>query len=314
MAVLAFTGGAVVLGITVLLWIARSDPAPGQLPVAQPQSVPTSAPAQPQTLTAPTSSTDPRILKFNLTLSEPDDLKVRQGDGVRAGQVLADRTRERNGLLGQRQKTQLSLEQIQAQAILEPPPPLPVPPVSDLPPVAYQAQAAQIAQTTDAIELQKRKLDLLQTLPPDQVLPAMREHEERILEGLYRELEAAQASLKEAQEQTAYQRYEHSLALARRAQEENQQRLAYNQQLQQAEQQRRDQAFQAAQLQAQLQDIEAKLADLSTVRSPYGGTIRRIKWLGQTDNRLTVEITLAVGSGPGNGQPGPAVLPVPVAP
>lgn len=309
----AVIGWVSVLGIMGALWFARSEPTRGQAPQLQAQQVQAQqVQAQPQTITAPAASTDPRILRFNLTLSSPDDLKVRQGDTVAAGDVLADRTRDRNQLQAQQQKTQLSLQQIQAQQILDPPQPLPVPSVADLPPVSYQAQETQIAETEDDIDLQKRKMDLLATMPPSDVPPAMKEHEERILEQLYRDLESAQAALKEAQEKTAYQAYEHSLAMARRAEESNQQRLAYNQQRQQAEQQRRDKAFQEAQLQAQLQDLDAKLVDLSTVRSPYGGTIRRVKWLGQSDNRLTVEITLAVGS---TGSPTlPTPVPVPPPP
>ncbi len=289
-----------------LIWITRVEPSQGQAPAVQP--------AQPQLITAPPVSTQPRVLTFTLSLSEPDDLKVRQGDYVASGDVLADRTRERSALQVQLQKTQISLQRIQAQQVLDPPPPLPVPPVSGLPSVYYGTQAAAIAQIEDSIDLQKRKIDLLGTMRPSEVPPAMREHEDRILEKLYRDLELAQAELKQAQERRAFQEYEHSLAMARRAEEANQQRLMHSQQLQQAEQQRREKAFQEAQLQAQVEDINAKLIDLSTVRSPYAGTIRRVKWLGQSDNRLSVEITLAIGGGtsadaftiqpsPGPGQP-----------
>jgi chromosome segregation ATPase len=164
-----------------------------------------------------------------------------------------------------------------------------------------------IAKVQSDIDLQLRKLDLLATMSPNEVPPAMREHEERVLEALYRDLEAAQAAMKESQEKRAYQEYEYSLSLVQRVEQENQQRLSYNEQLQRVEQQRREREFQIAQLETQLQDINSQLAELSTVRSPYSGTIRRVKWLGQSDNRLTVEITLAVGSSPADGQqlPGP---------
>lgn len=253
-------------------------------------------PLQGQTL--PTqSSTDPRTLTFTLTLSDPEDLKVRQGDRVSAGDILADRTRQRQRLQHQHQRTQLSLKRIQQQQILEPPPPQPVPPVAVLPSVSYATEETAIAEIQSDIDLQTRKIDLLGTLPPDQVTPALREHEDRVLERLYRDLETAEAELKEAQETRRYQEYEYSLALANRTEQENRQRLAYSEQLQRTEQQRRDKVFQTAQLEAQLQSLDNQLADLSTVRSPYGGTIRRINWLGQEDTRLTVEITLAVAGG-----------------
>jgi biotin carboxyl carrier protein len=250
-------------------------------------------------------------LAFTLTLSEPDDLKAHQGDYVNAGDVLADRTRERSSLQTQLQKTQISLQRIQSQQVLNPPHPLPIPPVSGLPPVYYSTQESAIRAIDDNIDLQKRKIDLLSTMHPSEVPPAMREHEERILEGLYQDLELAKAELQQAQEQRAHQEYEHSLTMARRAEEANQQKLAYNQQLQQAEQQRREKTFQEAQLQAQMETINAKLSDLSTVRSPYAGTIRRVKWLGQSDNRLTVEITLAIGGSTNPDAPTIQPLPVP---
>ncbi|PZO45819.1 MAG: hypothetical protein DCF17_00275 [Shackletoniella antarctica] len=272
-----------------LIWITRAEPTQGQAPAVQPP--------QPQLITTPPVSTQPRVLAFTLTLSAPDDLKVRQGDYVNAGDVLADRNRERSGLQAQLQQTQISLQRIQSQQVLEPPEPLPVPPVSGLPPVFYGTQEAAIAQIEDNIDLQKRKIDLLGTMRPSEVPPAMREHEDRILEKLYRDLELAKAELKQAQEKRAHQEYEHSLSMARRAEEANQQRLMHSQQRQQADQQRREKAFQEAQLQVQIETNNAKLLDLSTVRSPYAGTIRRVKWLGQSDNRLTVEITLAIGGG-----------------
>ncbi len=287
---LVFVGLVNVLGIMVVLWLTRTEPSQGQDPVPSLE--------QPQLVTTPPVSTQPRVLTFTLTLSEPDDLKVRQGDTVAVGDVLADRTRERNALQAQIEQTTLSLQRIQSQQVLDPPAPLPVPPVATLPPVFYGTQEAKIVAIEDSIDLQKRKIDLLTTMPPWDVPPALREHEDRVLEQLYRDLTLAQAELKQAKERRAHQEYEHSIAMARRAEESNQQRLAHNQQRQQAEQQRREKAFQEAQLQAQIQTIQAKLSDLSTVRSPYAGTIRRVKWLGQSDNRLTVEITLAIGIDP----------------
>jgi len=301
----SLSGWAVVLGMIGFMWLARTEPTQGQAPAVQPP--------QPQLITAPPVSTQPRVLNFTLTLSEPDDLKVRQGDSVAAGDILADRTRERSGLQAQLQQTQISLQRIQAQQVLEPPEPLPVPPVPSLPSVFYGTQEAAIAAIEDSIDLQTRKIDLLGTMKPSEVPPAMREHEDRILEKLYRDLELAKADLQQAQEERSHKEYEHSLTLARRAEESNQQRLMHSQQQQQADQQRREKAFQEAQLQAQLETINAKLIDLSTVRSPYGGTIRRVKWLGQSDTRLSVEITLSIGGGPSPDALTIQPLPVPSA-
>lgn len=297
--IVSLIGASLLVGLVGMLWLAQAKPSTGQSAAPAPTPATVTAPT-PQVLTAPTVSDTPSVLKFTLTLSSPDDLKVRQGDFVNQDQVLADRTRQRQQLTSQQEKTQRSLQRIEAQPVITPPPPAPVPPVRSLPTVSFAQEESAITAIGKDIELQQRKLDLLQTLPPDQVPPAMREHEDRILEGLYSDLEAAQATLQQAQEGRKYQEYEYSLAMAQRAEQENQQQLSYSEQLQRVEQQQRDREFQMAQLEAQMQDIDSKLADLSTVRSPYSGTIRRIKWLGQSDNTLTVEITLAVGAGPNN--------------
>jgi multidrug efflux pump subunit AcrA (membrane-fusion protein) len=278
-------GIAIALGVAVI-WLGRSQP-------SESQPVPVEPPVQ-----APLSSTTPRILKFTVSLQSPDDLRVRQGDVVAAGDALAERVQERSRLEAQRQRALLSLERIRSAAVVSPPPALPVPPVAPLPPVSYAKEAAAIEEAQAAVDLQLRRMDLLSTLPPEQVPPAMVAHEQQQLAQLQRDLDAAQAALQAAQDQRAYDEYLHSLQMARRADEQNQQALSRSAQVQAAAQAQRDREFQIAQLEAQIQTLDTQLANLSTVRSPYAGTIRRIKWLGQTDNTLSVEITLAVGDPP----------------
>jgi biotin carboxyl carrier protein len=284
---------AVVLGIGVV-WLGRSQP-------SESQPVPIESMAPP--VQAPLSSTTPRILKFTVSLQSPDDLRVRPGDGVEAGDVLADRVQARAQLEAQRQRARLSLERIRSAPVITPPPPRPVPPVAPLPPVSYAEEAAAIEVAQGAVDLQLRRIDLLNTLPAAQVPPAMVAHEQHQLTRLQRELDAAQAALQAAQDQRAYDEYLHSLQMARRADEQNQQALSRSAQAQTAAQAQRDREFQIAQLEAQIQALDTQLANLSTVRSPYAGTIRRIKWLGQTDNILSVEITLVVGDRPDAASP-----------
>jgi multidrug resistance efflux pump len=54
-----------------------------------------------------------------------------------------------------------------------------------------------------------------------------------------------------------------------------------------------DASHQQEQVLAQLKEVEGKLAHLE-VRSPYGGTIKKSNWLGQTNQELLVEATIAV--------------------
>ena len=65
------------------------------------------------------SSHLPRLLKFNLSLSSPKDLKVRQGDTVAVGEVLADRLEERSRLTREHQSLELAYQQIQERKIIK---------------------------------------------------------------------------------------------------------------------------------------------------------------------------------------------------
>jgi hypothetical protein len=61
------------------------------------------------------------------------------------------------------------------------------------------------------------------------------------------------------------------------------------------EQRIRDKQFQTAQVQARLDDVENAIASLAQVKAPYSGTVRRVKWLGQSpDGSLSAEITLMI--------------------
>jgi hypothetical protein len=53
-------------------------------------------------------------------------------------------------------------------------------------------------------------------------------------------------------------------------------------------------ALQQVLLMSHLKDIEAKLGEVGVVRSPYNGTIKKIKWSGQVNQELTVELTISL--------------------
>ncbi len=306
----------------------------------------------------------PKRLKITLSVNDPQDLKVREGDRVIKGQILSDRDLERRRLSRERMGVLLSINRIEKS-------PLPTmklaPDVPELPRTSYaiaeveiqqaelkfsQAQRnlqnalsydpfitakanvdkarAGIEQASSNFNLQQRKLDAvngLRGLPPE-----MLEHETEKLRqrqtdqdkalaefnfytAEYRqieaqrsqaiadlqnkvqlaraELEVAQARLREQKEQREKQEYEHRITLSRRAEEQNQAAIALaNQKL--------DREFKLSQLNEQLSAIEEKLNGISQVRSPYNGTIKRIKTERQADNTITVTVTLdTTGSGPG---------------
>ncbi len=102
------------------------------------------------------------------------------------------------------------------------------------------------------------------------------------------------AGLQAAKDARAYQEYQASISAATRIEQSNTALSNYQEQLIAAEEQKREQAFQIATVNAKISEIDEKIASLSVVTSPYTGTIKKIKWLGQSDRALNVELTLAL--------------------
>lgn len=186
---------------------------------------------------APASQSNlPKLLKISLSLSSPKDLKVRQGDLVAAGEVLADRVEERSRLTAQRQELMLALEQIQARTITAPSAPVPIPAVKSLPPTSYaeeeaaiRAAATNVKQAERAVQFQQenfksepleeaaglqkaavelqnrrrivdiqlRKIDAVALLKD--LPPSVNMHEQAVLKQRSAELQQAQAEYQQAQ-------------------------------------------------------------------------------------------------------------------
>ena len=70
----------------------------GGVAIAQQPSFVTPA-LSPEQPTQPNEA--PRHLTINVTITDPDDLKVTEGDRITVGQLIADRTRDRNRLEAQ---------------------------------------------------------------------------------------------------------------------------------------------------------------------------------------------------------------------
>jgi len=317
------------------------------------------------------TATGARRLKISLSVTNPQDLKVREGDTVSAGQILADQDRERSKLEAQKRQLQLASDRIAGESIFEPPAPKPVPEVSKLPPPNYAEQeaaikaaelkldqarraydlqlgadknpiiesastssaGAQVDQASDALALQQRKLDAianLKDLPPEVVpheqevlkrkeealqqaqsilelerskLDAAKSNRAEKLKNLADAVEAAAADhsmavgrLQAAKDKRAHDEYEHSVTMARRAEELNQAQQSYSKQKQDLTEQKRNREFQLAQLKEKVGNLEERIGQLSTIRSPYGGVIKRVKELKQSNNQLNFELTLVTGS------------------
>ena len=256
-----------------------------------------------QTLaTVTTEQSAPRRLKLNLTISEPEDLKVVEGQQVSVGQTLTDRTKERERLTAQKEQLEIALERLS----VEPPkitPPPPPPPVAKLPKADYSQQMSDIALAENtleskrlAVKIGREKVEQIQQLRvPDVVL----EHESSLLalqireqERAALELDAKKSTLKASRSDRAYTEYLHRLELERRAIEHAQQVAEYERQLVIMANQERQREYQKATVQTQISNVENALAQISQVRSPYEGEIKKIRWLPGNDNALAVQLVI----------------------
>ena len=258
---------------------------------------------------------EPRTIKIELTLSNPQDLKVKPGDKVNAGQTLSDRASERNRLQAKKKQLQLSLEKLNLP--LTPiPQPKPIPEIRSLPPVSYAEEEAAIkyskqklTEAERAIALQQKKIDSLtqlQTSPSHRLsggsdIKLILEHEQANLKNLEAarqsaqiQLEVQQSKLTTAFEQRAYLEYQRQLEQTRRAIAVEQQHQTIASQESERSRLLAEREYSKAQIETQIQTLDYQIIQLSSVRAPYEGTIKKVKWTGQSDHNLTAVVTLAV--------------------
>lgn len=246
-------------------------------------------PAPPESAdTVPVDPAPQRRFQIKLTLSAPEDLKVQEGDSVQTGQIIADRVRDRSRLEFHQGQLQGQITQLKARLNQ------PIPEVAGLPMPSFLSEVAEVERlkikATDAQrvrEQQQRKLDLLQSIPkadlPEATLPheqVLLEQKQRLLNQALADVETAKGKLAKSQSDRLFREYEHSLEMSKRAISLRQQEI--------------QQQGQLAQLEGQLSQVETQLSTLSAVRSPYSGRIQRIKFSGQSDQNLTVELVLVV--------------------
>lgn len=315
-------------------------------------------------------SVAPKIFKLNVSVSKPEDLKVRQGDTVIAGEIIADRVGDRARLNSAKKELEISLKKIDSNKIFVPSAPKNVPAVGSLPSAKFKEQEADIldaqmrvkeaqmsldlhkrslalqppketseleqakvavSQAKNKLELQQRKTDAIAEMQLPEVVS---EHETKVAEQLQSELVSREAEervaaanleaaslgaadkerqllsdldraksnleliksrLDTARERRQREEYEHELQLSQRAEQQNQAELAFSRQLQESQQQQREKDYQLAQVKSRMQEVDNQLAQLSTIKSPYSGVVRRIKYEGQNNQDLQVSVTLATG-------------------
>jgi hypothetical protein len=331
--------------------------------LAQPTSTTNKAPEAEINL-IPSKSATPKRLKINLSIANTNDLKVRQGDKVTKGQVIADRDGERSRLNRERRETLLSIAKIEQTPV----PQLRIsPPIREIPPASFAISRSERVATEEAaiqqaelkfsqsqrnyqatlsndpfitaranvdfakaaieqayreVELQQKKIEAIAQVKG--IPPEMLEHEteklkevrsnwekrqaeykfreaeykqveqgrtesisalKEAVESARAELEIAQARLRAAKESQNQREYEHQIAIARRNEEANQSAITVSQQ-------NLDREFKLTQLKGRISSIDDRLSSIAVVRSPFAGSIKRIKVESQSDNTLKVTISL----------------------
>ena len=67
----------------------------------------------------PTGENFPESIKVRVQISRREDLRVKVGDKLKTGDVIADRDKERNALEAQKRQAELSLERLKNLMLLE---------------------------------------------------------------------------------------------------------------------------------------------------------------------------------------------------
>lgn len=254
---------------------------------------PTSAPIPPVMPPAVTvleedTGSSSRRHKITCNVTAIEDVKVVEKQAVTQGQVLCDRTEARATLEAKKQQLELTLQQQ---------------PISVSPAMPLQLPPADYSVEEMAIKVAEAELARLEMLPSTQFVHTN-------IEGGYfqqtLEPERWQQQLDRQQQiaQTRYQVGEAMAALnqakAKRQQEElmflQQQQLSQQQLLLDQQRSHQQQSYQKAQLLNDLQDLEEKIEQITAIKSPYAGSIRRVKVTGQSDRTIQVEISLIANS------------------
>ena len=127
-----------------------------------------------------------KLIKIDAVISEPADIKVNPGQKIRAGEILADRTKERGQLEFQKQQLQNSLAQLNSYRIIEPTPPEDAPLISPLPSSDYSTNLAEINKAKLKILLIQKQLGFAgasSNIAPDTVVSDIEDKKQRLIEA-----------------------------------------------------------------------------------------------------------------------------------
>ncbi|NBD19028.1 MAG: hypothetical protein GVY04_23735 [Cyanobacteria bacterium] len=210
---------------------------------------------------------------ITVTVSSPEDIKVAEGDRITEGEVIADRTKEREKLIQQRDQLQLVINKAMQATPIPPPEP------------SYAAQQAAVAEAREMVAYWKqlpqpryrfKQEDLIVSLDTATVEKRQDIAQKQI--EAQQELNSAIANLQDAKS-----RYQREL-------------YNYNINLSKAEADQRQREMDVLRLREKLDNLNQQISELSVIRSPYAGRVRKVKIVSQNNLNITAEVTLLVKS------------------
>jgi biotin carboxyl carrier protein len=134
----------------------------------------------------------PKRLKINLSLNDPTELKVREGDTVGRGQVLSDRELERARLNRDRLENLLAIANVEKQIT---PTLKPAPQMRDLPPISYAVEETSIQLAELKLSQAQRNLGTAMENDPFITARAKVDRARSDVEGSFRDFELQQRKL-----------------------------------------------------------------------------------------------------------------------
>ena len=232
----------------------------------------------------------PNEIKVRVTISHPEDLRVKVGEKINTGDVIADRKREIDTLLAQKQQTELALERMKKLMSLKDEN-LEKPLMPDASFAEYQASINRAALAVEAakcaIHLQESRIKEIEKLPFPVDLTKVKQHESARLDLLKGELLAAESNLN-------LERAKLETAKANRTYAEQKDALEIQKSKITLREQRITIEAQITQLEANIANLNVQIAALSVIRAPFAGTVKKINWEGQTNAEINVVIVVDV--------------------
>jgi hypothetical protein len=216
-------------------------------PSEAPKSGSVNAQEQTQTqIEAPNSveePSSPKRHKITVNLISPNDLKIKEGQRIKQGDVISDRTEARQQLEARKKQLEIAIAQLS----------LPMSQIASLPEPNFEQEEVALKKAQVELDLATKALEQAPELPfkqqwlnedlrPEEIKQQAALKERQIKAAIA--VESAVARLSEAKTRYQQQQYQHSIELA--AQQTNLQKQQYD----------------MASLMSQLQEVETKLGEL----------------------------------------------------